>query len=237
MPTANSQSIRLRSFTSEHALRNAALDTILACAEQSIRDRGEFHLVLAGGNTPLAIYQECRHIQTDWSAWNVYFGDERCLPAEDLSRNSFMASETWLNHVPISSARVFVIPAEDGAVAAAKKYADTLRGVGDFDLVLLGLGEDGHTASLFPDHDWGNQGNSPDTLAVFNAPKPPAERVSLSANRLSKARKVVFLVNGSGKQRALTAWLLGQSIPAGSISPSDGVDVFCEGSLLAPLQV
>ena len=103
--------------------------------------------------------------------------------------------------------------------------------------MLLGLGEDGHTASLFPGHEWGTAPGSPDTLAVFDAPKPPPQRVSLSAARLSRARQVIFLVSGQSKQRAVAAWRAGKDIPARTIRPAVGVDVLVESALLEPLAV
>ena len=104
-----------------------------------------------------------------------------------------------------------------------------------FDLALLGLGEDGHTASLFPGHEWGITPDSPDTLAVFDAPKPPPQRVSLSAARLSRSRQVIFLVAGESKHRAVTEWRNGKIIPARAIAPAAGVDVLVESALLMPL--
>ena len=219
----------------EQALQLAALDSILTSAARAIHERGQFHLVLAGGHTPRAIYQRLCAAETDWSAWRIYYGDERCLPPEDLARNSRMAAAAWLDHVPILPLHLHAIPAELGALQAASIYAATLKTVGEFDLVLLGLGEDGHTASLFPDHEWGAAPGSPDTLAVFDAPKPPAQRVSLSAARFSRARKVIFLVSGSSKQHAVAAWRAGRNIAARAVAPAAGVDVLVESVLLVTL--
>ena len=128
--------------------------------------------------------------------------------------------------------QVHAIPAELGASAAALAYAETLRGVGDFDLVLLGLGEDGHTASLFPGRDWGVAASAPDALAVFDAPKPPPQRVSLSAARLSRTREVLFMVEGEAKRDAVARWRAGEQLPAAAIRPAGGVDVLVESALL-----
>lgn len=219
------------------ALQQMAIETILASAAQAIHERGQFHLVLTGGNTPRGIYHGLRTAETDWFAWHIYFGDERCLPPVDPARNSRMAAEVWLDRVPIPALQLHVIPAELGAVQAARMYAETLWAVDGFDLVLLGLGEDGHTASLFPDHEWGTAPGSPDTLAVLDAPKPPPQRVSLSAARLSRARQVIFLVSGESKHRAVAEWRAGKDIPARAIMPAAGVDVLVESALLIPLLV
>jgi 6-phosphogluconolactonase len=227
---------RWHAVSDERALQQAALETILASAAQAIHERGQFHLVLAGGNTPRGIYRRLCAARTDWSRWHIYFGDERCLPPLDPARNSRMAEEVWLDSVPIPSRQLHAIPGELGASQAARMYAETLRTVGDFDLVLLGLGEDGHTASLFPGHEWGRGGGSPDTLAVFDAPKPPPQRVSLSAARLSRARQVLFLVSGESKHRAVAEWRSGKDIPARAIMPAAGVDVLVDSALLVPLR-
>lgn len=228
---------RWHAVADERALQQEALEAILAGAAQAIYERGRFRLVLAGGNTPRGVYHGLRAAKTDWSLWHVYFGDERCLPPADPARNSHMAAEVWLDFVTIPPLQLHTIPGELGALHAARRYAETLQTIGDFDLVLLGLGEDGHTASLFPGHEWGTAPGSPDTLAVFDAPKPPPQRVSLSAARLSRARQVIFLVSGQSKQRAVAEWRAGKDIPARAIKPAAGVDVLVESALLAPLAV
>lgn len=214
------------------ALRQLACRRILTAATTAIEERGKFIIVLAGGNTPRETYQLLRGAKADWSRWHVYYGDERCLPVNDTGRNSSMAADAWLSHVPIPHGQLHAIPAELGANTAALVYADWLRDVGTFDLVLLGLGEDGHTASLFPGREWGIASNAPDTLAVFDAPKPPQHRVSLSARRLSRTRAALFLVTGQTKRSAVARWCAGDAIPARAICPAAGVDVLVESMLL-----
>jgi len=144
-----------------------------------------------------------------------------------------MAAETWLDHVAIPRHQIHAIPAEQGAERAAAAYVQILSGLGGFDLVLLGLGDDGHTASLFPDHEWGVDPGAPAAIAVHNAPKPPADRVSLSAACLSAARAVMFLVSGEAKRRAVADWRSGKRIPASVIAPVAGVDVYLRSALLS----
>ncbi|MHB1677077.1 MAG: 6-phosphogluconolactonase [Sulfuriferula sp.] len=209
----------------------AALRWIAQAAAQAVHERGCFHLVLAGGNTPRALYERMSELQTDWSNWHIWFGDERCLPVNDEARNSRMACLAWLGESAIPVAQIHVIRAELGGAAAVADYLAQLDGVGSFDVVLLGLGEDGHTASLFPGQI--SDETVADVLAVSHAPKPPAERVSLSARRLSDAARVLFLVSGVGKRDAVAAWQSGASIPAASICPAAGVDVLIEPVCIA----
>lgn len=228
MLTAMQTTTRWHTYADAAAFDQAATAWILAAARQAIDRSGAFHLVLAGGNTPRRIYQALRTAAADWSHWHIWFGDERCLPPAHPERNSRMAADVWLDHVAIPAAQIHVMHTEVGAGETARLYEKTLQGQGDFDLVLLGLGEDAHTASLFPGHDWGTGATAPAVLAVFDSPKPPPERVSLSARRLSAAREVVFLVSGEGKREAVTAWRAGQSIPAAAIAPAGGVDILID---------
>jgi 6-phosphogluconolactonase len=230
---AEAPGVRWHAQPDRETLAQVAAASILAAAEDAIASRGRFLLVLAGGETPRAVYARLGAARTDWNAWHIYYGDERCLPADDPGRNSRMAGETWLDHVAIPAAHCHPIPAERGAEPAARAYRETLRAVGAFDLVLLGLGEDGHTASLFPGRDQGVAQGAPDVLAIVDAPKPPAERVSLSAARLSRARQVIVLVAGKSKRDAVARWRAGASIPAAVITPAAGVDVLVESALLA----
>ena len=220
--------VRWQWFEQEQEVRQAATETIALIAATAIKQRGEFHLVLAGGSTPKAIYQTLNALSTDWSAWHIYYGDERVLPADHADRNSVMAQTAWLANSPIPPKQIHPIPTEEGLVPALASYRQTLSSVGIFDLVLLGLGEDGHTASLFPGHDFGTEPDAPDVLRILDAPKPPPQRISLSANRLSNAHQVLFLVTGAGKQDAVKRWMGGEAIPAAAIDCPNGVDVLLD---------
>jgi 6-phosphogluconolactonase len=204
-------------FDDAGALVAALAAALRAEAEAAIAARGAFHLVLAGGTTPLALYRVLADSRAGDARWHIWYGDERCLPADHAERNSVMAETAWLaaSRIPPENRRP--IPAERGAVEAAALYADWLSGVPDFDVVLLGMGEDGHTASLFPGHDWGAASDSPDALAVHYAPKPPHERVSLSAARLNRALRVWFVITGTAKREALLRWKGGASLPVSAI--------------------
>ena len=203
-------------------------------AESALAARGIFHIVLAGGSTPEKLYRVLAAQQHDWSRWHIWFGDERCLPQDDPQRNSRMACTTWLDRVGIPAANIHLIPAEQGAETAARLYAEQLQNQGAFDLVLLGLGQDGHTASLFPGNVIGSASDSADVLPVFDAPKPPPDRVTLSARRLSDSRCVLFLIRGADKREALNAWRQGTNIPATAIHPDAGVDLLIDTDASPP---
>lgn len=220
-----SSNVRWRHFESIESLRHTVCDAIVQRANEAIAQRGRFSIVLAGGNTPRAVYRLLRDVKMDWSKWHIYHGDERCLPSNHVDRNSLMAEQAWLQYVTIPVSQIHDIPAQLGPIAGAKAYAETLKNADTFDMVILGLGEDGHTASLFP-----NQvvDNSADAVPVFNSPKSPAERITISQNRLNNSREVIFLVTGAGKQEAVDNWRKGVAIPATLIAPDNGVvDVYC----------
>jgi len=221
------QTCRWHSVPDIDVLQNTLLQRIDECARAAIEARGAFHIVLAGGRTPQALYTKLHTLATDWSAWSIYFGDERCLPVGDRDRNDTMARAAWLDHVPIPREHIYAIPAQLGPVAGGERYAATLAATSDFDLILLGLGEDGHTASLFPGDTAALQAKR-STVAVLNAPKPPVQRISMSAARLSRTRSAMFIVVGNDKQAALRRWRRGEKLPASLINPVDGVDIYTD---------
>ena len=206
-----------RVFANADALVAALADALCAEAAAAIAARGAFHLVLAGGTTPLALYRALADRNAGDARWHVWYGDERCLPADHAERNSVVIEAAWLAASSIPPENRRPIPAERGAHEAAAVYAGWLAGAPDFDVVLLGMGEDGHTASLFPGHDWGDAPESADVLAVHAAPKPPSERVSLSAARLNRSRHVWFVITGSGKREALLRWKSGETLPVSAV--------------------
>lgn len=224
MPEKNA-GIHWQPLADSQAVAAQAAERILQAAGRAITARGLFRIVLAGGRTPEAAYHLLANADTDWSRWHIYFGDERCLPADDEERNSLMASNALLKLVSIPADQVHAIPAEQGAEAAAEAYESVIRAALPFDLVLLGIGEDGHTASLFP-----GQQHPADQLvhAVHQAPKPPSDRVSLSAGALSEAREVLILATGAGKRTAIKGWQAGEHLPIATIGKPATIDVLLD---------
>lgn len=201
-------------LSTAEAVAQTALNEILESANYAIKARGKFSIVLAGGTTPERVYQLLSRQSCDWTRWQLYLGDERCLPANHPDRNSYLIRHTLLGNISIPSENVHFIAAELGAEQAAQDYAKTIKPALPFDSVLLGMGEDGHTASLFPGH---KHPQHKYVYAVYNAPKPPAERVSLSAESLSNNRGLLILVSGKTKRAALGQWKRGASLPISNI--------------------
>ncbi len=196
------------------AVAKEAAKRILESSIEAIEKRGVFRLVLAGGHTPEATYRLLVGAETDWSSWEIYFGDERCLEVDDADRNSVMAQNTFLNAVDIPTSNIYPMNTEKGAEVAAKEYEAVVQDAMPFDVVVLGIGEDGHTGSLFP-----GQKHPEDQLVcpVYHSPKPPSDRVTMGVRALSNAQEVFVLATGEGKRDAIAAWKAGKAVPISEI--------------------
>ena len=212
---------RLQVFPDRMRLVEAAAGFIAARASEAIAKRGLFTLALAGGGTPKPVYERLAMPDLagsiDWRRVHVFFGDERCVTPDDPQSNFRMAREALLSHVPIPEEHVHRIRGEDPPPLAADEAERSLRRVlpaGDIpslDLVLLGLGDDGHTASLFPGT---TAVGEPSRLVVANyVEKLSSWRLTFTAPLINAARSVVFLVEGAGKAAALEAVLEGPFTP------------------------
>src|SRR5215470_3225981 len=198
------------------ALYRAAAAEFSRCAREAIASRGRFAVALSGGNTPRGVYSLLAAEQTNVLPWNqiyVFLGDERHVPPDHPDSNYRMANETLFSKVPIPPQNVFRVPAELPAPAAADEYERSLRsffnlGPGSwpsFDLILLGLGDDGHTASLFP----GSAAlQETSRLVVANwVEKFQSFRITFTYPVLNRAAEVLFLVSGEGKAQILKSVL------------------------------
>ena len=213
----------------------AAAWRVLERAAEAIRERGRFTVALAGGNTPRRVYElltdERLSPHVDWPNVHVFFGDERMVPPDHAESNYRMANEALLSRVPVPPENVHRIEGVGDAAANASAYESEMRGLfGEdadwprFDHVLLGMGDDGHTASLFPGTDALNE------TRLWVAPnwveKLGAWRVTLTAPAINAARFVTFLVNGAAKAARLREVLKGERdparLPSQLIRPSDG---------------
>lgn len=207
----------LRIFPSLAALTSAAAEHITERAQESVRSRGRFRWVLSGGHTPEGLYRTLaeRYRRTfPWGATEVYFGDERCVSPRSALSNYAMARSALLAHVPIPSVHVHRMHGEERPPsAAAATYASTIRNphpgkrssVDPFDLVLLGVGPDGHTASLFPGAPALREKHRT-VVSVRHAGQPPrVPRITLTLPALAHSDEIVFLVSGADKAAAMAA--------------------------------
>ena len=196
-------------------------------ADIAIFERGEFHLALSGGNTPRPVYEALAKHRDAWSKWIFTFGDERCVPPDSDQSNYRMAKEALFDKVPIPAENILRIRGEADPAVAAQEYEDALKartkGNGPYrhDLLLLGMGDDGHTASLFPGTD---ALGITDRWVVSNfVPKFNTHRITFTYPLLNAARHVCFLVNSKGKDSILEEVFSGKSsYPCAAVRPTQG---------------
>ena len=217
-------------FPTPELLADAVARQIADRGAEAISAGGRFTLALAGGATPRAAYDRLatHYPQLDWRRTHVFWGDERCVPPDDPRSNYRMAKEALLDRVPIRQEQIHRIRGEAEPAQAAAEYEQELGAVGRetpaLDLVLLGLGEDGHTASLFPGQPSVHE-TTHRVLAVLD-PEGKLWRVTLTPPILNAARHVTFVVAGASKaarrRRSSMARSLPRRLPAQAIRPAPG---------------
>ncbi len=196
--------------------RSALITKVLSCVleayERSIEAHGQFTIAVAGGGTPRPLYEALAEQSLDWSKVHVFWGDERYVPSTDPQSNEGMVRKAWLDRVSIPSENIHPMPTNyPDPATAAQSYEAELQSFfgkeqGEFpslDLILLGIGDDGHTASLFP---------GTDALKVFDrlitvGKKDDRPRITFTAPLINQAKEIMFLVEGSAKTKALQAIL------------------------------
>jgi 6-phosphogluconolactonase len=215
------------------SLYRAAADEFVSAARKAVAKKGRFGVALSGGNTPRGVYSllAAEGDSLPWSRIFVFFGDERCVPPDHPDSNYRMANESLLSRVPIPQENIFRVQAELPAEVAAQRYEDALRqffrpAAGEFpqfDLVFLGMGEDGHTASLFPGSAALDERSR---FVVANwVEKFKSYRITLTFPVLNNAAEVCFVVAGSGKAAVIhDIFAAGQreKYPAGRVRPVSG---------------
>jgi len=218
----------LEVLPSAPALADAVAGRFIAAAGDAIDSRGRFVVALSGGSTPRDTYRrlgsEALVSSVMWSRVQVLWGDERCVPPHHAESNYRMARETLLDRVPVPTANVHRIHGEDDPTIAAADYERTLRALLQIDLVLLGLGEDGHTASLFPGsaavHEQARW------VMAVRAGATSMWRITLTPAVINAAAEVLFLVSGAAKAGILRRVLEGprrpEELPAQAIAPANG---------------
>lgn len=222
----------LHVYRNASAVAGALAEMFLIVGNAAFADHGRFIVTLAGGTTPRAAYKLLAAPENaqalSWSDVFVYFGDERCVPPDDELSNFRMASQTFLSHVAIPSANIHRMRGEIDPAEAAREYAkelaDDLGPNPRFDLVLLGMGADGHTASLFPGSD--PTTDSAALARAIYAPSAGTWRITLTPTIFNAAHTVVFATEGYEKANALAAVREGPYLPttypAQIIAPTNG---------------
>ncbi len=227
------QQNNVRVFQSETELAAAAGKYIIELAKHTVETRGRFVIALSGGHTPEQLYTLLSkppfRDQLPWHKTFIFWGDERCVQSNDKRNNAHMTKALLLDHVDISLSNTYPVPVEFSPAEAAKKYEHTIKAFfGDdpprFDLILLGLGENGHTASIFP----GSDVISDDTHLVreIYVPEQKMFRITMTANLINQACNIIFLVTGESKAEILNTVLTTpyqpDKYPAQLIKPVNG---------------
>jgi 6-phosphogluconolactonase len=223
----------IRIFPDGDLLAAAAADRFVFLAGKAIGERGRFSVALSGGSTPTATYAtlatEENAVRVDWSKVHVFWGDERCVPPDHPGSSFRMAGEALLDLVPLPGGNIHRVRGELAPEEAARAYAAELHSFfggewPSFDLVLLGVGSDGHTASLFPGSPALDEKGSPVVVVMAYYEDRPAQRVSLTVPAINAARQVIFLVAGPSKAGIVSAVLEGPPgrYPAQLIQPAAG---------------
>jgi 6-phosphogluconolactonase len=212
-------------FADRPELVDSAATQIAQRLAQLLSSQRETHMVITGGTVGTEVLQALRESTKgiDLSSLHIWWIDERFVPDTSDDRNELQARRAWLDSSKLSPANIHPFPSSDEASidSAAKLFAQHIEQIRPtFDLVLLGMGEDGHVASLFPD-------SSPSTIGDWvvieeSSPKPPAERLSLSMRAINSAKEILFLVSGSDKAEAVKQVLSGESdLPAALVQAQE----------------
>ncbi|MFZ4776744.1 MAG: 6-phosphogluconolactonase [Terrimicrobiaceae bacterium] len=201
-----------------------AVALITGEAEKAISERGVFRIALSGGNTPRPVYEALAKLDLPWDKWEITFSDERCVPPESEESNFRMARLAWFEPAGVPASSILRMEGESAPDAAAEKYEKDLLALTSpyrHDLILLGMGDDGHTASLFP----GTEAlQIKDRLVVANyVPKFDTHRITFTYPLLNAARHVCFLVSSVGKEAVLQEVLNGNpAYPSAAVAPTAG---------------
>ncbi len=224
-----------RIFDDYETMSRAAAELFSQCARQAIQDRGRFRVALSGGNTPKRTFEILAQPplcdSVDWTRVEVFWSDERCVPPDDPRSNARSARRRLLERVPVAADRIHPIECVDSPRQAAAAYENLIRGIlkkepPQFDLIFLGLGQDGHTASLFPYSLILDEGR----CWVREVMDSDPARVSFTPILINQASVVAFLVSGKEKSAVLQEIQQGprnpERLPAQKIRPVDGETIW-----------
>lgn len=224
---------QLKVFETVNLLNQATAELIITIAKKSIAERGRFLISLSGGETPKKLYallaEPSFSSRIEWENVFVFWGDERCVPLDDERNNAFQAKSILLNKVRIPPSNIHIVPVNFSPAEAASNYEQTISDFfghlpWKFDLILLGLGKNGHTASLFPGNAIIN--HQPEGIKKVYVPEEKMFRITMTAALINHARHILFLVAGKEKAAIIDKILSGnhQSLnyPARLIKQPEG---------------
>jgi 6-phosphogluconolactonase len=222
-------------YPDTNTLSHEAAQFIVRLANEAIVTRGRFTIALSGGSTPKVLYSllgdEPYRSQIDWVQVDIFWSDERCVPPDSEESNYYLAQQVLLNKIPIPAGQVHRMPADQpDRDAASQAYTEEMQrtfgtnGIPNFDLIQLGMGPEGHTASLFPHQPSLHEQQR--LVMPVSVPKPPPLRLTFTPPLLNAARQVLFLVTGAEKADAVQAVLEGEynpdEYPAQIVRPDNG---------------
>ena len=210
-------------------LSESARQAFTEIANEAIQQRGRFLVALSGGNTPMKLYEKLAVEKLDWAHMHFFWGDERCVPTDDPGNSYGQAKKVLFDKV--NATNIHRVNSDLEPAQAAIEYANTLKGFSEspldwprFDLVLLGMGDDGHTASLFPGSPV--DVDTPTLAVVANYQGRPANRVTLTQNVINDARNIFFLAAGISKaeilKKVLSDVYAPADLPCQRINPKNG---------------
>ncbi|MEX2365003.1 MAG: 6-phosphogluconolactonase [Pseudohongiellaceae bacterium] len=224
-------------YTGREQLEIAAAKRWVELAGESLRARNSFHVALAGGATPEPVYRLLQHENLDWERIHLYWGDERDVPADHPESNFRMVKQALIDHVPIPATNVHPIQVQADIEQSVQAYREVLmnvhhagKGIPCFDLIMLGVGDDGHIASLFPESSALTVNDTP-VVSVY-VEKLSSWRVTLTYPVLDAARNLMLLVAGEAKAPVVASVLGGadseQKYPVQKLSPQGRVEWYLD---------
>lgn len=212
---------KFKVYSDSEAVAQAATEYLFQQIKDCVAEKGRCHVVLPGGTTPARCLELLAEKPLPWESIHWYPGDERCYPVGHAERNDTMILARLFSQQPtssqIASKNFHPIPAELGPELGAENYAALLDATDGMDIVVLGMGEDGHTASLFPGNAALEDRRS--AVPVYEAPKPPGERISIGLNALRNSGECIVIATGENKREALMKLRQGEVFPIGMVKP------------------
>lgn len=202
-------------FDDKEAVSGALAEYLSQRIHQLLKQQPLCHIALSGGSTPKRAFEIMATMAFPWHQIHFYLSDERCYPPDHPDRNDVMINQTLWSKIDIPASNLHPMRSELGNEAGAKDYTQVIQDINALDIILLGMGEDGHTASLFPNNP-GLEDQRP-AIPVDHSPKPPKQRISLSAKVIKAGKERIVLACGASKFTIIQAIIKSQTFPVSSV--------------------